>query len=325
LEYYDDAPLGTCGHFRSLGLACAAGSDDSGFAVRRVPGGFEVATYGGRNVCSGSFGHAIALGVMKISFDGDIQTAHQNVIVKLANEKAFEAAQPPLKCVSPQRGRMFEGFVDLPCERSELAYYVRAQRQEAAAVVAFERLAIELEAHGAPFELIEAARRSADDERRHTALFQREASRLFAELALPAELPGPNVPDSFVIRPLPEILRENIVEGCANETYAALVATHQAERAPTPRLRAMFASIASDERNHAALAHRLHAWGLGAVAPAVADSLRSEQRVAYERLRTSMDVTPIGRALGEPEPTLTLIAFDQVSQALSTQAGDTLT
>jgi hypothetical protein len=212
---------------------------------------------------------------------------------------------------------MFEGFEDLPTARTELEYYLWAQRQEAAAVIAFERLAVELAAHGAPLELIEAARRSAREERRHTALFRREATRLFAELGLPAEFPAPNARETFAIRPLEEILRENIVEGCANETYSAVVATYQAERAPTARLRAVFAAIADDERSHAALAFRIHAWGMSVVDPAVAHALRAEQQLAQQRVHDSIGVTPIRRSLGEPEPAIALAAFDHVSHALS--------
>lgn len=195
-----------------------------------------------------------------------------------------------------------------------VGYYVCAQRQEAAAVIAFERLAAELTAHSAPRDLIDAARRAARDERRHAALFRREASRLAGELGITVHFPGPNHPDAFAIRDLDAILRENIVEGCINETYSALVATYQTEHARSARLRAVFLAIAADEQEHAALAYRIHAWGLSVSAATTA--LRDELRQASVCIRESVAVTALARAMGEPDPSVAVVAFEHVSAAL---------
>lgn len=52
----------------------------------------------------------------------------------------------------------------------------------------------------------------------------------------------------------------NAVEGCVSETWAAMMAQIQAERAETPELRALFSTIARDEITHGQLAWDLHAW-----------------------------------------------------------------
>ena len=56
------------------------------------------------------------------------------------------------------------------------------------------------------------------------------------------------------------IALENTIEGCVREAFGALVATHQAQHATDPELRAMFAAIAKDETEHAALSLDLADW-----------------------------------------------------------------
>jgi demethoxyubiquinone hydroxylase (CLK1/Coq7/Cat5 family) len=53
---------------------------------------------------------------------------------------------------------------------------------------------------------------------------------------------------------------ENAVEGCVNETWAALMALHQAAEAREPDVRAALAEIATDEVRHAELARAVHDW-----------------------------------------------------------------
>jgi hypothetical protein len=60
------------------------------------------------------------------------------------------------------------------------------------------------------------------------------------------------------VRSLFEIALENAREGCVAETWAALVAHVQAQRAPTARARRQFRRIAADETRHAGLAWDLH-------------------------------------------------------------------
>ncbi|MBL8720592.1 MAG: hypothetical protein JNL79_31695 [Myxococcales bacterium] len=124
---------------------------------------------------------------------------------------------------------------------------------EAASVAAFVALARDLEAHGAPRRLVRAARAAARDERRHAATMTRLAEEHGA--VVPAPLVSAPAP-----RTLFELARDNAVEGCVGETFAALLATHEATHAEPAELRPALAGIARDETEHAVLAHEIHAW-----------------------------------------------------------------
>lgn len=309
----------TCKQFREAGFDCKSGSGDSAVPVRQTKGGFEVATFGSRNVCSGSQqGTAKALGVAAVWPDGKLDPRVENEFTKVTAEQA--RIHQAVECRYPERGRMFEGFVDLAAEATELEYYLRAYRQESAAVVAFERLARELRAHGAPATLIDAALRSADDERRHAALlrcaYEQAANALGSAAALPDEASV-----DLGVRPLLEVLGENVDEGCANETYAAVIATYQGTHAPSARLRRLFGSIAADEREHAALAHGIHAWGLTQLDAESARALEARRVAACEALASHADMTDVGRVqMGEPAPELASLAFLHVATTLARAA-----
>lgn len=152
-------------------------------------------------------------------------------------------------------GRVPEGLAPIAARPVETlgAHFARIARLESASVTAFERLAAELADLGAPAELVELARTSADDERRHADETSRLARRFGCE-PLPADI-GPARP-----RSLYEIALENAVEGCARETYGALVATHQALAAGDEDVRAVMAGIAEDETRHAWFSLELHRW-----------------------------------------------------------------
>ncbi|NUO51408.1 MAG: ferritin-like domain-containing protein [Polyangiaceae bacterium] len=301
----------TCADFAANELACAEGSTPESIPVR-TKDGFEVATFGPQNVCMGneqSDRNVFGLGVVSVSFDHKVNRAGGPL-----NEEVTRGAMQLVRCYYPSRGRMFAGYVDLPPEQTELEYYVRAHRQEAAAVVAFERLAAELDQHGAPDSLVAAARNAADEERRHAAMFRCEAEALAAVLGMNIDLDA-DCPTELPVRSLLDVLVENASEGCVNETYAAVVATHQAAHAPTPRLRATLQSIAAEEQGHAALAHRIHQWGISTLSTNEAASIDRALEGARDNLRCRMAATEQGLALGEPEPELAVLAFEHVSAA----------
>ncbi len=307
---------GSCSDLRRDKFECAGRSASTEVAVRRSEKGFEVITYGSRDVCGGSqFGRAVALGVVEIDEAGELDVIN-NAFTKSIDDKV----RPMVECQYPTRGRMFEGFVDLPPETCELEYYVRAHRHEAAAIAAFERLARELEAHGAPAELVLAARASAADEARHAALFAVRARELASRLGVAVSLAEASHTHLSEIRSLGAILRENAEEGCANETYAALVATHQALTAPSASFRALMTEIAADEREHAALAHAIHAWGCAISSPEDASELEAHRVQAARSLRDAATRTDAGAQLGEPSPQIARIAFDLVDRALGALA-----
>lgn len=133
------------------------------------------------------------------------------------------------------------------------AYLAECARLEAAAVMAFELMASELSAHGAPASFIERCSLAAEDERRHTQAMTEAARRYGVEPTLPGPLTR-NLPS------LLELARENTIEGCVRETWGALSAVLQARTAQDPALAALYASIAPDELAHAELSWDIHAW-----------------------------------------------------------------
>lgn len=125
---------------------------------------------------------------------------------------------------------------------------------EAASVAAFDALARELEAHGAPPALARGARRAMRDELAHTRSMASLAALYGGPLRLRVDV-GPSEP-----RPLAELAAHNAIEGCQREAWGAVEAASRARYAADPRVRAAFASIARDEARHALLAFAIDDW-----------------------------------------------------------------
>lgn len=172
-------------------------------------------------------------------------------------------------------------------------WFAEVARLEAASVVAFERLADELEAHGAPRSLVRRARRAANDERRHTRMMEKLARRHGAKMRAPKIGPAPT-------RSLEAMALENAREGCVRETFGALLASWQSRTANDRTIARTMEIIARDETRHAELS-----WDVGAFL-ATRLSPRSLAKVARERTRT------VERLLAEadraPEPMLAKLA-----------------
>jgi hypothetical protein len=137
--------------------------------------------------------------------------------------------------------------------RSIGEYFARAAYFEGASVHAFERLAAELTVHAAPAHLVNAARRAADDERRHARSMEALARRFDVEPTWPE---GPQLP----ARTLLDMACENVAEGCVRETYGAVLGLMSANRAADPEVRATMRPIAEEECQHADLSWRVAAW-----------------------------------------------------------------
>ena len=86
------------------------------------------------------------------------------------------------------------------------------------------------------------------------------------------------------IRDLEAVARENAVEGCVRETYAASLACRQACAATNPAIRSAMAGIARDETRHAALAWEVDRWSQALLAPAARRRVREARREAMEGL-----------------------------------------
>jgi hypothetical protein len=169
---------------------------------------------------------------------------------------------------------------------------------EAASVPAFDRLARELRAHGAPDGFASEAVRAQADERRH--------ARLMAGLArrFGARPPRPVIPDAEV-RTLEAVAADNAVEGCVREAYGALVAMHQAARAADPVVRLALASIAADETRHAALSFEIDGWArrrLGAAARRRVDEARRAAHAALARDVAAPVPAATAALAGLPDP-----------------------
>jgi hypothetical protein len=133
------------------------------------------------------------------------------------------------------------------------SYFATSAHLESAAVLAFEHLIVELEAHGAPPELIADARVAREDEIRHARVVG-DLARRFG--ATPAEARMEPTP----VRRLLDIALENEVEGVVRETLGAALATWRATNAGDAAVREAMAAIAEDERAHAELSWRVGAW-----------------------------------------------------------------
>ena len=156
-------------------------------------------------------------------------------------------------------GRRPEGLVApqrTPAQTALGAWFANTAWLEASSICAFLQLAKELREHGAPRTLVRLADAAARDEVRHAALMSKLARRFGGEPPPVEVTPGRG-------RALEALAIENAVEGCVRETWGAVVALWQSQRAPDPEMRAAFALIARDEVRHAALGWAIDRWAMG--------------------------------------------------------------
>ncbi len=191
----------------------------------------------------------------------------------------------------------------VPESGSALAkYWLTMQYLEAASVPAFCDLAEELAAHGAPRDLVRRAERAAKDEVRHAAAAARE-------LAAHGLAPAPVRRGAMERRGLLELAQDNAREGCVRESFAALLAHHQARAAASDRLRRLFARIARDEADHAELAWDVHAWATTRL------DVRQRAEVAATLDGAAAELRREHAALGlRHEPALAEVGLDDAAQ-----------
>jgi hypothetical protein len=163
-----------------------------------------------------------------------------------------------LQCQVGCLGRRPQGLRGLDPSRRALSrvgdYLARAAYLEAAAVDAFQILARELAAHGAPARLLGALEQAARDEVRHARETAALARRHGGAPRVPVRSKrGP-------VRALDAIAIENAVEGCVRETYGALVAGWQARAAHDGAAKRLMTRIAPDEARHAQLSWAIARW-----------------------------------------------------------------
>jgi len=186
-------------------------------------------------------------------------------------------------------GRRPEGWVEVAAPRKWASaigtYFARTAQLEAASVHAFRILRRELAACGAPVDLIEAARRAERDEVEHAKITTRMARIHDAK-------PAPLRTKRRRLRSLESLALENAVEGCVRETFGALIATWQAERATDQAVAIMMKRIAIDETRHAALAWSIAAWAETQLGAEARQRVEDAKNKAIRDLETQSAVEP---------------------------------
>lgn len=209
----------------------------------------------------------------------DYQTAYQKAQTDASGSPdggptcpEWSAGKVVVQCGYQCLGRRTDGIADpTACDPAELgAVFASRAYLEAVSVHAFARLERELAFHGAPKELLRAARRARREEIRHTAMTVRLARRFGASASLPA------APAETPVRSLFEIARENAVEGCVRETYGAVIGLVEASTSSDDEVRAASRRIAEDECGHAELAMAVARW----IEPLLTASDRAKIRAA---------------------------------------------
>lgn len=282
---------------------------------------FVISLQAGNSFSCGGNAHALADGSFEILVntgsgcgEGDdrklnVVVVHPDGSTEVSETELIEKGDP--NCVI---GRLTEGLGDTPRGDGSLgAFFARMAYLEAAAVPAFERLARELEAHGAPGRLVSAAKRAARDETRHARSI-RALSRRFGEE--PAEL----VVDELPVRGLEQMALENAAEGCVRETFGALVATVQARAARDPQIAKLMKGIARDETRHAQLSWEVELWARGRLDEGGRSRLDGARADALCRLRGDIANEACSEAIelaGFPEPSLALSLLDRLAPELS--------
>jgi hypothetical protein len=172
------------------------------------------------------------------------------------------------------------------------ALFARMAHLEAASVPAFERLAEELAAHGAPARLVRAARRSAAEEVRH--------ARAMASLARRHGAPMPEVEVAPCgPRSLEALALENAVEGCVRETFGALLAGWQARSARDEAVREALGTIAPDELRHSELSWAIDAWARKQLSPEAWARVEAARQEAWRVLEREAEVSTLPQEVAE--------------------------
>ena len=186
-------------------------------------------------------------------------------------------------------------------------------RLEGAAVVAFERMAQDLERLGAPRSLVERALAAAGDEIVHARLMA-ELARAHGVSCLPVEVEPQDELELFAFA------LENAVEGCVRETFGVVDAAFRATRAPTAELRALYARIAADEARHAELSWDVAAWVEPLLDEHERNALALARTAAHDELRGQLArerPSQLARQLGAPRAEEAVAMAEHLQQRLA--------
>lgn len=164
-----------------------------------------------------------------------------------------------------------DGIAAATCAALRDAWQVAAQ-MEHASIAAFSALSLRLIALGAPADLIARTHEAALDEIRHARIAFALASA-YADAPLePARFD--DVARLPVATTLAALARETFLDGCIEETAAAVDAALAAGTATDPVVADALRAIAEDEGRHAELAWAIVAWCVRSE-PAIANELQA--------------------------------------------------
>lgn len=219
---------------------------------------------------------------LTISKDGDLSEE----VLNIESSSVCAGRLPPMRSAADARVPGVAGWL------------ARTAWLEAQAVTAFEHLELELRAHGAPTALIDACTAARHDEIRHAA----RVGEIACDRGIAPPDRDPSDGETGPIRDLRAIALDNAIEGLARETWGAVVAAAQAQRAEDPDVRALFAELAEDEARHAELSRAIYAWIQPRLAPrdrAVVDAARD---AAWDVLASAEpEPADVRAALGLPD------------------------
>jgi hypothetical protein len=190
-------------------------------------------------------------------------------------------------------GRRPEGHVDRVVRSKSAfgAWLAGTALLERASIGAFHALHTDLRAHGASTGLKRRAKRAVEDEKRHARVMGSLARREGATVPRSARTSRARRPNG-ARRPLVDVAMENAIEGCARETFAALIAHVQARTAEDSGVARAMATIAREETRHAALSHDIHEWALSRLSPRDRAKVRAAYLQALESLVTTCFLSP---------------------------------
>lgn len=284
---FEPSPSPTCGGIRIVALTSSVlvsdggvggdgGVSDGGLVSGDIDGGTTLAPYSDAwcaRVCGSTYACFAALS----------DSGEPAVACKESCHYGVGCGRRPTGLSSPKA-----------CSDDVLQGYLeQAAYLEAASVVAFRQLADELECHGAPAELVAAARLAAQEEEGHAAAMRALAGRNGQALsavewdALAAGWPGANQP-----RPIIEIARENAEEGCVRELIGALIACYQAENAGDPEIRTALQTIAREEIAHARLSFAIADWAENGLDGAARAEVAAARKRAIAELTAELSHDP---------------------------------
>jgi hypothetical protein len=170
------------------------------------------------------------------------------------------------------------------------AVWVEAARAEHASIASFANLSLRLLVLGAPPDLVAGAHAAALDEIRHAQVAFELASAYAGEALQPVRFD--DAARMSAAGSLADLAIETLLDGCINETIAAVEAETAGEHAADPAVASALREIADDEARHAELAWRIVAWCVRTGEPGLVAALHEAAAAAGASLAAAPAASP---------------------------------